>query len=146
MILRRNRKDEPEHIRLARRKVRSKKRFFRHFSVYGVFTLFLLGINMLDNFLLDPWFMYPALSWGTLVAIHYLWVFGLPGSNAGTREWEERELAREIERLAPEEPLAALPPEKPLKADEFDLDAHLELREVSKEKAEVPVYRNDDLV
>ncbi len=136
---------EPEYVRSARKKVRSKKRFYRHFSLYAVFVAFIASINMLDNYMMDPWFLYPALSWGMVVAIHYLWIFGIPGSKAGTKEWEEQELARELARRAPSDPVAALPPEK---ADDpsVNMDEHLELREVKKEQVKSPVYRTDDLV
>lgn len=143
--MRRKKKNEPEHIRVARKKVRAKKFFYRHFSLYGIIVLFLFCINAMDNYLIEPWFMYPALSWGVFIAIHYVWVFGMPFTKAGTREWEERELAREIARLAPAEPVAALPPEKE-STPEFSMDEHLELKEVSKEKSKKPVYRTDDLV
>lgn len=143
--MRRNRKDEPEYIRKARKKVRAKKWFYRHFSVYGVIILFLFFMNMLEGGMNDPWFLYPALAWGVFIAIHYLFVFGLPGSNAGTKEWEERELARELAKMAPEETVVALPPER-TESPEFNLDEHLELREVDKQKTKNPVYRTDDLV
>lgn len=136
---------EPDYVRVARRKVKAKKFFYRHFSIYGVFVLFFFSMNVLDNIVDDPWFMYPSLSWGVLVAIHYLLVFGLPGSKAGTKEWEERELAKEIARLAPNEPLVALPPS--VEDDKsFSMDEHLELKEVAKEKETSTVYRTDDLV
>lgn len=146
---RRNRTEEPDYVRAARRKVRAKKWFYRHFSVYGVIILFLFSINMLEaaeSGWYDMWFMYPALSWGVLIALHYIFIFGLPGTNAGTREWEERELAREIKRLAPEAPVAALPAEK--KSEGLNIDDHLELKEVRKveQKEKSPVYRTDDLV
>ena len=99
-LMRRNRRNEPEHVRQARRKVRSKKWFFRHFSIYLVISIFFFCMNMLDS-PHDPWFLYPVISWGTLIGIQYLWTFGLPFTKAGTREWEERELARELAKSAP---------------------------------------------
>ena len=153
MLRRRKRNDEPDYVRAARKKVRAKKWFYRHFSIYGVIILFLFSINMLEaaeSGWYEMWFMYPTLSWGVLIALHYIFVFGLPGTNAGTREWEERELAREIQRLAPdmpiETPVAALPAEQ--KSEGLNMDDHLELREADKhkEKKKSPVYRTDDLV
>ena len=148
-MFRRNRTDEPDYVRAARKKVRAKKWFYRHFSVYGVIILFLACINILDSAqsgYYEMWFLYPALSWGVLVAIHYLFLFGLPFTKVGTREWEEQELAREIQRRAPQEPqpIAALPPEQ--EPEGLDIDEHLKLREVAKKKQKSPVYRTDDLV
>ncbi|MEL7251031.1 MAG: 2TM domain-containing protein [Bacteroidota bacterium] len=145
MFRSRKKNHEPEYVRSARKKVRAKKWFYRHFSLYLVAIAFLASMNMLDNYMLEPWFLYPALSWGMVISLHYLWVFGFPGTKAGTKEWEEKELAREIARRAPAKPLAALPPEK--KEDpSVNMDEHLELREVNKEEAKSPVYRTDDLV
>mgnify|MGYP001796206854 CR=1 FL=1 len=145
MFSSRNKDREPEYVRAARKKVKAKKRFYRHFSLYAVIVAFLASINMLDNYMMEPWFLYPALSWGTLIALHYLWVFGFPGTKAGTREWEEKELAREIARRAPSKPIAALPPQKS-EDSSVNMDEHLELREVKKEELKSPVYRTDDLV
>lgn len=145
--MRRNRRNEPEHVRKARRKVRSKKWFFRHFSIYLVISIFFFCMNMLDS-PHDPWFLYPVISWGTLVAIQYLWTFGLPFTKAGTREWEERELARELAKSAPgyQDTKEEAPPVQRLVSSGVNIDDHLELQEVSKEKVAEPIYRNDDLV
>jgi len=144
--MRRNNRNEPEHVRLARRKVRSKKWFFRHFSIYLAASFFFFSINMLDSGMYDTWFLYPVISWGTLVAIQYLWTFGLPFTKAGTREWEERELARELARSAPDYQEEQQVPVQRLISDSVNMDDHLELQEVSKEKVIDPIYRNDDLV
>ncbi|MGH1434815.1 MAG: 2TM domain-containing protein [Lewinella sp.] len=148
--MRRNRRNEPEHVRQARRKVRSKKWFFRHFSIYLVISIFFFCMNMLDS-PHDPWFLYPVISWGTLIGIQYLWTFGLPFTKAGTREWEERELARELAKSAPgyqdpQDYQEEAPPVQRLASSGVNIDDHLELQEVSKEKVAEPIYRNDDLV
>ncbi len=144
--MRRNRRDEPEHVRQARRKVRSKKWFFRHFSIYMVIGIFLFCMNVLDDGLAYPWFLYPVISWGTFVAIQYLWTFGLPFTNAGTREWEERELARELAKSAPHHYQEEAPSVQRLTSNSVNIDDHLDLQEVSKEKVVDPIYRTDDLV
>lgn len=143
--MRRNNRNEPEHVRQARRKVRSKKWFFRHFSIYLVVSLFFFSMNVLDG-IHDPWFLYPVISWGTLVAIQYLWTFGLPFTKAGTREWEERELARELAKSGVHYQEEEHPPVQRLMSDSVNIDDHLDLQEVSKEKVIDPIYRNDDLV
>lgn len=130
---------ESEHIRLARLRVRSKKRFYRHFSAFLVITGFFFFMNMATDGMRDIWFIYPALVWGVPLGIHYLWVFGLPFTQAGTREWEQRELEREIQRRQP-----FLPPIK--QSPLVDMDEHLELKTITKEKASPAGYEADDLV
>lgn len=144
-LMRRNRRNEPEHVRQARRKVRSKKWFFRHFSIYLAASFFFFSMNLLDG-IHDPWFLYPVISWGTLVAIQYLWTFGMPFTKAGTREWEERELARELAKAGVHYEEEPLPPAQQLMSSTVNIDDHLDLKEVSKEKLAEPIYRNDDLV
>lgn len=143
--MKRNRKNEPDYVRQARRKVRAKKWFFRHLSLYLVAGFFFFSMNVLDNDLGDPWFLYPVISWGTIVAFQYLLVFGLPFTKAGTSEWEEKEFARELAKRVPSQPA---PPVQQLVAEttRVDIDDHLELQEVGKEKNPTPIYRTDDLV
>ena len=82
MFRSRKKNHEPEYVRAARKKVRAKKWFYRHFSLYTVVITFIASMNMLDNYMIEPWFLYPALSWGMVIALHYLWVFGFPGTKA----------------------------------------------------------------
>lgn len=142
--MRRNKKNEPEHVRQARKRVRAKKWFYRHFSIYAVFSLFFFFMNMVIDGTHDIWFIYPVLSWGTIIATQYLMTFGLPFTKAGTKEWEEKELAKELAKVAP----AVLPLAQAIDKG-VDMDEHLELREVAEvaaEKAKEPIYRTDDLV
>ena len=146
----RNRHDVPDHVRQARRKVRAKKFFYRHFAIFLASGFFFFSMNVLDNDLYEPWFLYPVISWGTLIVVQYLWTFGFPLTKAGTSEWEARELEREIAKRAPAAVLEAprdlsLPRTEPVKRSrKVDIDDRLELREVRKSKQ--PAYRTDDLV
>jgi len=129
---------EPDYIRQARKKVRVKKWFYRHLSTYLAFICFLFSINMLDD-PSEPWFLSPAAVFGGLLLLHYLWVFGLPYSKAGTREWEEQEGARELAKFTPQLPLAS-------KSNQMDMDEHLELREIQPPKEAHSIYSKEDLV
>ncbi|MEM1215551.1 MAG: 2TM domain-containing protein [Bacteroidota bacterium] len=145
MLKRRKNNDEPEYVRKARKKVRLRKGFIRHFSVYSVCIAFLFALNMLT----DPgewWFLFPALSWGVAIGIHYFSVYGLPFTDAGTPEWEERELQKEIDKLRPrEEARKYLPPSAD--TDTVDIDDHLELKEVPRpQKEKLTDYRDEDFV
>ena len=45
------------------------------------------------------WYYRPLLPWGTILAIHYVFVKGIPGTNILTKEWEEEEYEKQLERL-----------------------------------------------
>ena len=82
----------------AKKRVEAKKGFFGHLSAYVSVGIFFFVMNMLtDPF--DLWFFFPMLPWGIGLLIHYLAVFGFPGSKALSKEWEQKELEKEIERL-----------------------------------------------
>lgn len=89
---------DSEHRRLQRKaktKVMAKKGFYIHFGVFAIVSLFLFAINILTS----PsvyWFYYPILSWGLAVAIHYLVIFGVPGTDILSQEWEQREMEKEL--------------------------------------------------
>lgn len=140
-------KNDADYYQQARKKVRAKKWFYRHFSTYAVITLFFFLMNMAVDGTRDIWWIYPAMSWGTLVLLHRFWVFGLPFTKAGTKEWEEKELARELAKMNMPLPLAE-PTTSFLEEDSFnvDIDDHLELKEVSSQKEIAPNYQQDDLV
>ena len=118
----------------AHKRVQEKKKFYRNLGTYLVMSVFFFTLNSLTS----PgnwWFYWPMLGWGIGVAMHYVNIFGFPGSGVGSPDWEEKELDKEIRRLSPKQ--------QP-KANE--MDDHLELREVKTEKEPQPSYRADDLV
>jgi hypothetical protein len=147
MMLKRTKK-APDYYEQARKKVRAKKWFYRHFSTYAVITLFFFLMNATEGFN-DVWWVYPAMSWGTLVLLHRLWVFGLPFTKAGTKEWEEKELARELAKMNVPFPLVAPAPSFEDEEQEnlnLNMDDHLDLKEVRPKKETAPNYLRDDLV
>lgn len=85
----------------AAKRVRSKKRFFYHFLFYA-FTLALLSIILKYDNGGDyiPVFIV-ALSWGSIIAIHYFKAFGTEqlGFLGVNTNWEEDELEKEIQKL-----------------------------------------------
>ncbi len=122
----------------ARKRVKAKKGFFGHLSAYIAVGLFFFFINVADG-LHDVWFFYPILPWGIALTIHYFAVFGLPGTDVMTKEWEDREMAKELRRYGyePEDmernedylPEDYLPEEEELEEDE-----ELDLREIRRER------------
>lgn len=81
----------------ARKYVKAKRHFYQHLQVYMAVGAFFLALNLLTD-PWDLWFFFPLLPWGAAVAIHYFTVFGMPGTGAGTEQWQEREYARELRR------------------------------------------------
>lgn len=125
--------EEQRYVK-ARRLVKKKKAFYSHFFTYLVMGAFFFVLNAMTS----PghwWWYWPMLGWGIGVGIQYLTVFGMPGSGAGSSDWEAREIEKEMNKMEPESV------SKPL-----DLDDHLELKEFKKERTPEPSYRKDDLV
>ena len=82
----------------AHKRVKQKKGFFTHFGVFVSVGIFFFLMNMLtDPF--ELWFFFPLLPWSIGLMIHYFATFGLPGTKILTEEWEQEELAKEIQRL-----------------------------------------------
>lgn len=125
---------EPDYIKLAQKRVKKVKDFVSHFSSWVIVGIFLLALNLLTSpgFL---WALIPILGWGIGLAFHALEVFGFPGMG---KDWEERMLEREAERLRSMGKRMGLP-EVPEKEEE-----QLELPEIKKEKD--PNYRDDEFV
>ncbi len=126
-------KEDP--YKQARRRVKAKREFYRHLTTYLLFSVFFFLLNAFTG-MGGPggvWFIYPILGWGMGLAAHYLNVFGLPGSDMGTEEWEERKIEREMRGLKDGAPEARRELE----------DDQLELRELERQKRR---YSEDDLV
>ena len=85
----------------AKKRVEAKKGFYIHFGVYAACSIFFVLLNYLtgDGNRGDWWFFYPVLGWGLGVAIHYITIFGIPGTDIFSKSWEDRELQQEIARL-----------------------------------------------
>ncbi len=87
-------------MRKAQKRVEDKKGFFVHFVTY----LAVIGFIYMINQMTSPefsWWVFPAGGWGIGLVIHYFTIFGILG--LGSKEWEEKQLAREIEKIEDEE-------------------------------------------
>lgn len=122
----------------ARRQVKKKKGFYVHFAVYLSVGAFFLLLNLL-TFEGDWWFFFPLLPWGIGLGIHYLTVFGFPGTDILTEEWEKRELDKELYKRGYDS-RKALPSESSEYPDELDLS---EPRKVKERKQS---WEEDDIV
>lgn len=123
---------EDPTYRAARKQVKKKKGFYVHLAVYlavGLF-FFLMNIATDPN---DMWFFFPMLPWLIGLAIHYLVVFGFPGTGILTEEWEKRELEQELYRRGYfRDQGRALPPEESPRDEGLDLNEPRRVKEKQK--------------
>ena len=124
----------------AKKQVKKKKGFYVHMAVYLSVGLFFLLMNV-ATFDGEWWFFFPMLPWGIGLSIHYLTVFGLPGTDILTKEWEKKEMEKELRKrgYTPTD-RPALPPQK--KAEEDTLDLDLGMPQKKKENR----WEEDDIV
>lgn len=108
----------------AQKRVKKKKQFYAHLAAFiGVgFFFFAINLATLADGDFELWFFFPMLPWSIGLIIHYLVTFGFPGTGILTPEWEEKQLAKEIQEIRKKTGYV------PEKQDE------LELRDLSKEK------------
>lgn len=108
-------------IRKAKQKVKDKKDFYWHLIVFAIFGLIFFLLNMLFR----PgriWFHIPMILWGIAVLIHYFSVFGFFGIELFSKDWEKRELEKEIDKLATKKT-------SPEEEDTLDLNQPLKRKE-----------------
>ena len=121
-----------DQYKRARKRVLAKKGFFWHLGSYVAVGIFFFTMNMLtDPF--DTWWPFPMLGWGIGLATHYFAVFGLPGTDILTKEWEDREMEKELRRMGYDPAQEIYEEEENLEpAEEEELD----LREIRRERME----------
>ncbi len=108
----------------AKKRVKAKKAFYQHLMSFAIVNLFLLALNLLTS----PgylWFVFPLLGWGVGLAFHYVDVFGIPGFDILSKEWEERELEKELRQDNEPSQMG-----KPTKPNNMQQDKGLELKEL----------------
>lgn len=91
-----------EYIRRrAQEQVKKKKGFYTHFAVFLSVGIFFFMINLISMGDGDDelWFFFPLIPWSLALFIHYFSVFGLPGTNILTKEWEDEELEKEMQKM-----------------------------------------------
>ncbi len=120
---------QKDKYKRARKRVKAKKGFYGHLSSYVSTGIFFFAMNMLT----DPgeiWWYIPMLAWGIGLGIHYMTVFGLPGTDILSKEWEDREMDKELRRVG-YEPEQEIYEEDYLETSEED---ELDLREIQRER------------
>ncbi|MBK7335907.1 MAG: 2TM domain-containing protein [Saprospirales bacterium] len=113
---------EEQYYQQARTKVQKKKKFFNHLKTFIIINVVMSLVVAMDG---DMFGFLPAtLFWGMGLAFHYVKVFGIPGTNILTPEWEDQEIEKEMERMKGSKPpeettFPPAPPEKPLDLKEL---------------------------
>jgi hypothetical protein len=82
----------------------------------------------------ELWFFFPLLPWSIGLLIHYFSVFGLPGTNILTKDWEDTEIEKEMQKLR----------QKMRQYSESESNEKMELRELDKEKVKQNRNWSDD--
>ena len=111
----------------ARKRVKEKKKFYKHLSSFITVNIFLFLLNIFTS----PghfWFIYPLLGWGMGLMGHYYEVFGFPGMGGEAADWEQREMEKEMRQLG----------------SSYNEEDQLELRELDKKPQRN--WRDEDLV
>lgn len=88
--------DRKELVKIAKKKVEEKKKFYSHLNGFCIvtFTLFLI------NYFATPetwWFFFPIIGWAMALIGHYLNVFGVPSFRS--ESWEEEQFEVEMDKL-----------------------------------------------
>lgn len=90
--------DEHNLLIKAEKRVKAKKGFYWHLSVYLGIAVFFFTLNMAVN----PeklFFFFPLIPWGFAILMHYIGVFGIPGTKILSEEWEKEQLQKEVMML-----------------------------------------------
>lgn len=126
----------------VQKKIKAKKGFYLHFGIYVIIIIFLTLINWLTEsdvgiIHMDWWVAFPAVSWGTAVAIHALAVFIFSGDGLLGEEWEQQKIEEELQKRGYSRNNNSLS-----SSNEIDINDHLKLKEVEKRTN----YNEQDLV
>ena len=111
-----------EELSRAKKRVKAKKDFYQHLMSYAIVNSFLFALNLITS----PgylWFVFPLMGWGVGLAFHYVGVFGIPGFDILSKEWEDREIERELRQgnqgVAPNKTAKPTTKEDPLELKEL---------------------------
>lgn len=88
----------------ARRRVKKVKGFYVHFTSWLLFSVFFIFMNLSAgrSSFRSIFPLFPVIAWGIGVLFHAIGVFGIPGLG---KDWEERMIEREMDRIDREDQL-----------------------------------------
>ena len=104
--------------KLAQKRVKAKKGFYWHLSAYVILSTFLILMNLLTA--PKPWALFPIIGWGVGVLFHALAVFGIPFTGILGKEWEDKQIEKELLKLQEQEMRLFGPNEDVLDINEKD--------------------------
>lgn len=84
----------------AKKRVKKKKKFYQHLTVFIMVNLFLFMLNLMTSE--EWWFQWATLGWGMAVGIQYFDTFGFPGTDYNDPAWEESEIEKELNKSQPD--------------------------------------------
>ncbi len=116
---------ENERLEKAQKRVAAKKEFFIHLLTFCCVMPALFVVN----FMVTPefwWIVFPLIGWGMGLIGHYVSAFGIPGVIG--RDWERKELEKEMDRLDEEEGILYEEEEDTLPEDQLELKEPIQLR------------------
>lgn len=88
---------EADLYREARQRVQEKAKFYKHLYVYLILNSLFFLVSLFRG---KPFVSLPVtLFWGIGVFFHYLRVFGVPGSGVLSKDWEDQEVRREMDKM-----------------------------------------------
>jgi hypothetical protein len=110
---------DPKDYELAKKRVLKKKKFYNHLITFVIINVVMSILVALDG---NPFDFFPAtLLWGMGLAFHYVRVFGIPGVNILSPEWEDEELRKELEKMNGGRPPQLEEPKEPEEGEKLDL-------------------------
>lgn len=122
---------------IAAKKVRSKKRFYRHLACFISAMFLMISINIFTyNWHTGFWSVFPFVTWGSMILLQYLLVFGFPVNGALSEEWEIQQVRKELNKLENSD----------MSRDEYDdlsMEERLELNELDRLKSK---WESDNFV
>lgn len=84
---------DAEIYRMARKRVKQKRKFYTHFMSWLVMSVFFILLNLFTSEFF--WAVFPILGWGVAIAFHAIKVFSFTYGD----EWEHREIEKEITKI-----------------------------------------------
>ncbi len=142
-MARKRRYEHPNpYVRSAQKRIRQKKRFYRHLKSYLIVNTMMSLLIFFDSGSSKDW-MPVWILWGIGLAFQYFNTFGFFGIGRLDEEWERRELEKELQRRGMD-PAKVIDTE-----DELDLEEFRRRRaepEIEPEELPGKKYREEDLL
>ena len=111
------------------RRIRRKRNFLMHFMFYLCISAFFFLINVFTKGADGWWFIFPVISYGVVIFLHYIFSIGKSHMETLAIRWEENEQGRKLGIHS---------------LDELDEDDELDLEELRQIKYKEGKYLRDE--